>query len=114
VYDFRVGQHFTLKTKPLRRTHLDDFVAAFRPGQPRSERVETERFRAFPLDELLKRDKVNLDITWLTDPALDDADSLLPPGVIAREIVDDLQAALDEFAAIAEALGEPVPDDVIA
>jgi len=114
VYDFRVGQHFTLKTKPLRRTHLDDFVAAYRPGQSRSERVESERFRAFALDELLKRDKVNLDITWLKDPALDDADSLLSPGVIAREIVDDLQAALDEFAAIAEALGEPVPDEVVA
>jgi len=113
VYDFRVGQHFTLKTKPLRRAHLDDFVAAYQPGQPRSERVEGERFRAFPLDELLKRDKVNLDITWLKDPALDDADSLLPPGIIAREIVDDLQAALAEFAAIAEALGEPAPEEVI-
>jgi type I restriction enzyme M protein len=113
VYDFRVGQHFTLKTKSLRRAHLDDFVAAYQPGQPRSERVESARFRAFPLDELLKRDKVNLDITWLKDPALDDADNLLPPGMIAREIVDDLQAALNEFAAVAEALGEPVPDDVV-
>ncbi|MER7273480.1 class I SAM-dependent DNA methyltransferase [Dactylosporangium sp. NPDC000244] len=114
VYDFRVSQHFTLKTKPLRRAHLDDFVSAYLPGRPRTERVETDRFRPFTLDELLKRDKVNLDITWLKDPALDDADSLLPPGVIAREIVDDLQAALQEFAAIGEALGEPVPDDTLA
>lgn len=114
VYDFRVGQHFTLKTKPLRRAHLNDFVAAYRPGQPCNERVESERFRAFALDELLKRDKVNLDITWLKDPALDDEDRILPPGVIAREIVDDLQAALDEFAAIAEALGEPVPNGAVA
>jgi type I restriction enzyme M protein len=50
------------------------------------------------------RDKVNLDITWLKDPGLDDAGSLLPPAVIAREIADDLAAALAEFTAIAEAL----------
>lgn len=106
VYDFRVGQHFTLKTKPLRREHLDDFVACYLPGKSRLDRVETERFKAFDYKDLIARDKVNLDITWLKDPSLEDADSLLPPAVIAREIVEDLQAALSEFAAIAEALGE--------
>ena len=104
VYDFRVGQHFTLKQNPLRREHLDDFVKCYRPGEPRSARIETERFRPFSYDELIARDKVNLDITWLKDPSLEDADSLLPPDVIAQEIVEDLEAALSEFAAIAEAL----------
>lgn len=104
VYDFRIGQHFTLKQNPLRREHLDDFVKCYRPGEPRSTRVETERFRPFSYDELVARDKVNLDISWLKDPALEDADSLLPPEVIAQEIVEDLEAALSEFAAIAEAL----------
>ncbi len=104
VYDFRVGQHFTLKQNPLRREHLDDFVACYRPGEPRSTRVESERFHPFSYDELAARDKANLDITWLRDPSLDDADSLLPPEVIAREIVEDLQAALAEFAAIADSL----------
>ncbi|MEV0003895.1 hypothetical protein AB0H28_16610 [Micromonospora sp. NPDC050980] len=69
-----------------------------------------ERFRAFSYDELIARDKVNLDITWLKDASLEDADSLLPPEVIAQEIVDDLQAALAEFAAIAEALGSRSKD----
>ncbi|MET7621476.1 hypothetical protein [Streptomyces sp. NPDC005408] len=50
----------------------------------------------------------------MKDPALDDADSLLPPEVIAQEIVEDLQAALDEFAAIAEALGGEVKPDTDA
>lgn len=104
VYDLRTGQHFTLKQNRLQRHHLDDFVACYRPGQPRESREETERFRPFPLEELLARDKVNLDITWLKDPSLDDGDSQLPPDVIAREIVEDLEAALSEFAAIAEAL----------
>src|SRR5699024_8864558 len=74
-------------------------------GAAEATRVETERFKAFTLEELLARDKVNLDITWMRDPGLDDADSLAPPEVIAAEIVEDLQAALAEFAAIAESLG---------
>ncbi|GLW67442.1 DNA methyltransferase [Actinomadura rubrobrunea] len=104
VYDFRTGQHFTLKQNRLTREHLDDFVKCYRPGEPRENRIETERFKAFTYEELLARDKVNLDITWLRDQSLEDADSLLPPDVIAREIVEDLQAALAEFTAIAEAL----------
>lgn len=45
----------------------------------------------------------------MKDPSLDDADALLPPEVIAREIVADLEAALSEFAAIAEALERAKP-----
>jgi type I restriction enzyme M protein len=105
VYDFRTGQRFTLKQNPLTRARLDDFVTCYKPGEERANRVETERFKAFTLEELLGRDKVNLDITWMRDPGLDDADSLALPEVIAAEIVEDLQAALAEFAAIAESLG---------
>ena len=104
VYDFRTGQHFTLKQNRLTREHLNDFVECYRPGEPREKREETERFKPFSYEELIARDKVNLDITWLKDPSLEDADSLLPPDVIAREIVEDLQAALAEFTAVAEAL----------
>lgn len=89
VYDLRTGQHFTLKQNPLRREHLDDFVRCYRPGESRDARIETERFKPFAYDELAARDKANLDITWLKDPSLEDADSLLPPEVIAQEIVDD-------------------------
>jgi type I restriction enzyme M protein len=112
VYDCRTAKHFTLKQSPLRRADLEEFVEAYGPGKPRTERVEAERFKCFDYDELIARDKVNLDITWMKDPALHDADSLLPPEVIAKEIVEDLQAALSEFAAIAEALGGEVAPDV--
>ncbi|MEX5711377.1 class I SAM-dependent DNA methyltransferase [Parafrankia sp. FMc6] len=111
VYDFRTAKHFTLKQHPLRRVDLDEFVEVYLPGKPRDERVESERFKSFDYEELIARDKVNLDITWMKDPALDDADSLLPPEVIAQEIVEDLQAALSEFAAIAEALGGEITAD---
>ena len=112
VYDLRTNQHFTLKQNPLRRSHLDEFVASYAPGRPRTERVENERFRSFSYDELMKRDKANLDITWLKDASLEDLDDLPAPEVIAREIVDDLTAALAEFEAVAAALegsGGPGP-----
>ena len=106
VYDLRTNHHFTLKQNPLRRSHLDDFVASYAPGRPRTERVESERFRSFTYDELVARDKANLDITWLKDASLEDLDALPAPEVIAREIVDDLTAALAEFEAVAAALEE--------
>lgn len=104
VYDLRTNQHFTLKQNPLSRAHLDDFVTCYGPGLDQSERTETEQFRAFGYDELVARDKVNLDITWLRDESLEDLDNLPAPEVIAREIVEDLTAALAEFEAVASAL----------
>ncbi|MDP9317743.1 MAG: type I restriction-modification system subunit M [Actinomycetota bacterium] len=104
VYDLRTNQHFTLKQNPLRRAHLDEFVGCYLPGKPRSERAESERFRSFSYDDLMARDKANLDIIWLRDDSLEDLDNLPAPEVIAREIVEDLTAALAEFEAVAVAL----------
>ena len=50
---------------------------------------------------LIARDKASLDIFWLKDDALADSDNLPPPDVIAQEIVDDLEAALEQFRLIA-------------
>jgi type I restriction enzyme M protein len=104
VYDFRTNQHFTLKQNQLRREHLQDFVDCYLPDKARSERVETDRFRPFTYDELIARDKANLDLIWLKDDSLEDLDNLPAPEVIAREIVEDLTAALAEFEAVAAAL----------
>ncbi len=106
IYDFRTNQHFTLKANPLKREHLDDFVRCYN-AQNRHERKETERFRAFAYDELVKRDKASLDIFWLKDESLEDSANLPDPDVIAAEIAEDLQAALDQFAAIAADLRKP-------
>ena len=70
----------------------------------RSERVENEQFHSFSYGELVARDKANLDITWLRDDSLEDLNNLPVPEVIAREIVEDLTAALAEFEAVAAAL----------
>jgi type I restriction enzyme M protein len=109
IYDFRTNQSFTLKTRQLLRSDLDDFVACYSPAN-RSERKVTERFKPFSYDELMARDKASLDIFWLRDESLEDTDNLPPPEVIAAEIVEDLQAALTEFGAVAELLGSRVRD----
>jgi type I restriction enzyme M protein len=103
TYDLRTNKHFTLKTNPLTRADLDDFVASYQ-ADDRSKREESERFRRFSYDDLVARDKASLDIFWLRDESLEDTDNLPPPGVIAAEIVEDLEAALAEFQELAEAL----------
>jgi type I restriction enzyme M protein len=104
--------HFTLKQNPLRLEHLQDFIAAYKTENQR-DRVESERFKRFGYEELIQRDKVSLDLVWLRDESLEDMDNLPPPGLIAQEIVEDLEAALSEFAQIAESLGatSPVVDE---
>ncbi len=109
VYDLRTNQHFTLKQNPLRGEHLRDFVAAF-SAEDRSARAESERFRRFSYDELLQRDKVSLDLVWLRDESLEDLEHLPPPDVIAQEIVEDLEAALAEFAEVARSLSSGAAD----
>jgi len=80
-------------------------VRRYRTGA-REQRQETERFRRFEVQELLARDKLNLDIFWLKDESLDDVDSLPAPDVIAAEIVENLQAALEAFQAVADELSK--------
>jgi type I restriction enzyme M protein len=117
IYDLRTNQNFTLKQNPLTRADLDEFVACFNPTN-RHERTPTwnkatpeGRWRAYTYNELLARDKVNLDIFWLRDESLEDSASLPTPDVLALEIMEDLQAALEQFRAIVEDVGEVQPVD---
>ncbi|MDD5030886.1 MAG: N-6 DNA methylase [Rhodoferax sp.] len=116
IYDLRTNKHFTLKTNPLTRADLNEFVALYQAGN-RHQRQATwspetpeGRWRAYAYDELLARDKTSLDIFWLKDDALADSDNLPAPGVIAQEIVDDLEAALEQFRLIAGELAATTGD----
>jgi type I restriction enzyme M protein len=112
VYDLRTNMHFTLKQNTLKRSDLDEFVKCYRPKNRHRRKATWSkdnpegRWRAFDYEELVKRDKVNLDLFWLRDKSLEDSEDLPDPDVLAQEIADDLQTALDQFAAIAEELKE--------
>jgi type I restriction enzyme M protein len=47
---------------------------------------------------------VNLDIFWLKDDAMEESANLPAPGIIAQEITEDLEAALEQFETIADDL----------
>ncbi len=105
IYDFRTNMHFTLKTNPLKYGDLQDFVRCYNP-QNRHDRKETERFHVFTYEELMQRDKVNLDIFWLKDESLEDSANLPDPDILAREIAENLESALDQFTTISQSLAE--------
>jgi type I restriction enzyme M protein len=105
IYDFRTNVHFTLKTNTLKYEGLLDFVKCYNP-QNRHERKETERFHVFTYEELMQRDKVNLDIFWLKDESLEDSANLPAPDILAHEIAENLESALDQFTAISQSLTE--------
>ncbi len=71
-YDYRTDVKHTLATNPMQRHHLDDFVKCYNAGNI-AERTETYnadsepngRWRKYSAEELLKRDKTSLDITWI-------------------------------------------------
>ena len=96
VYDFRTNINLTLVTNSLNDEHLKDFVKCY-CADDISKRVESERFRKFLYDEIIKRDKTNLDITWLKDESLEDLDNLPEPEVLAQEIKENLERALSAF-----------------
>lgn len=111
-YDYRTNTHHTLKQNPLTRPDLDEFVECFNPANRHERRATWSeedpdgRWRSYSYDELMARDKVNLDIFWLRDESLEETENLPDPEVIAEEIVEDLEAALEQFRLIAEDLGE--------
>jgi type I restriction enzyme M protein len=117
IYDLRTNMHFTLKTNPLKRSDLDEFVTLYNPTN-RHERTPTwsdstpdGRWRAYTYDEIIARDKASLDIFWLKDESLEDSDNLPEPGVILRDIMDDLESALVQLRLIAEDVGVEDFDD---
>jgi type I restriction enzyme M protein len=111
-YDLRTNKHFTLKQNRMTRAALDEFVACYNPDarhdrQPTwSEDNPDGRWRAYAYDEIIARDKASLDIFWLRDESLEDSANLPDPDVIAAEIIEDLQAALEELQAISDELAE--------
>ncbi len=112
IYDLRTNKHFTLKQNRMKRADLDEFVACYNP-ENRHERTPTwsegnpdGRWRAYAYDEIIARDKASLDIFWLRDEGLEDSANLPDPDILAAEIIEDLQSALEELQAISVDLAQ--------
>lgn len=106
IYDFRTNVHFTLKQHPMTDEDLADFIKCYNP-ENRYKRTETwseenpdGRWRKFKVDDIFARDKTSLDIFWIKDKSLADLDNLPDPDVLASDIIDNLQSAIDSFNAL--------------
>lgn len=107
IYDYRTNVHKTLKQNRLSVDDFQEFIDCYKPDD-RSKRRESkkcDRWKSYTYDELTARDKTNLDIFWLKDESLEDTDNLPPPDVLAAEIVEQLESALEEFRSVEIALG---------
>jgi type I restriction enzyme M protein len=96
VYDLRSNQNFSLRKNPIGHNDLLDFVQCYHPKN-RTRRKETGHFRSFKYEEILARDKVNLDIQW--QQSRNEEKSLRSPQELMKEILQNLEEAMKEFAA---------------
>ena len=110
IYDFRTNVHFTLKKNPMKLEDLQDFIKCYNP-ENRHVRKETwsednpnGHWRKFSYDEIVSRDKTNLDIFWVKDESLADLDNLPDPDILAYEIIENVEAGLESFREIAETI----------
>lgn len=97
-YDYRTGIKHTLATKPMQRQHLDDFVKCYN-AENIAGRQETERFKCYPVEELLARDKTSLDITWIKQTDDDEEVSL---GELITTMEEKSQSIADAVARLKE------------
>lgn len=113
IYDYRTNIHHTLKKKPMRLEHLQDFIDCYNTHN-RHDRIETwdaeanpeGRWRKYDYKEIVTRDKTSLDIFWLKDKSLADLDNLPDPEDLAEEIIENIEAGLNSFREIAVSLNE--------
>jgi len=98
--------HFTLVQNQIKFSDLHDFIKCYNP-ENRHKRKETYskakpdgRFRRFTYAEIKERDKTSLDIFWIKDKSLADLDNLPDPDVLAGEIIDNLETAIESFREI--------------
>jgi type I restriction enzyme M protein len=93
----------TLKQNRLTKNDFAEFIELYcaddlsRRQATWSEDNPEGRWRSYDYADLTACDKTNLDIFWLKDSSLEDSENLPAPEVLATEIVEQLQAALDEF-----------------
>jgi type I restriction enzyme M protein len=104
IFDARSNvEGITKKDRPLTKKHFEEFEKCYGKdpnGQSQRKDLGMEgRFRKFHISEIKERD-YKLDINWLKDETLDDADNLPEPSVLATEAITELEFVVDELKEI--------------
>jgi len=104
IYDLRTGKSFTLRTRQMQKPHLTDFIDCFKADN-RQERTSSEFFRSFTYEDILKRDKCNLDISWPIYTKKKGADAKSKSSnTLIDEIIGHLNSARLHFEAVKQEL----------
>lgn len=115
VYDLRANMPSFGKTTPLKAEHFADFEKAYGKDpygkSKRTDQGEEGRFRRFTRDWIRDKKQDSLDISWLRDESLEDADSLPEPAELARAALVELEGAMLELKGILAELGENGDDE---
>ena len=103
IYDARSNvPGITKKDRPLTPQHFAEFETCYgKDPNGTSRREPVERFRKFHISEIKERN-YKLDITWLKDESLEDADELPEPQDLAAEAITELEAVVDDLKEIVE------------
>lgn len=103
-YDYRTGVKHTLATNPMQRHHLDDFVECYKSENilARQETYDAEsnpngRWRKYNVDDIFKRDKTSLDITWIKQNDDDNDYTLAELMALIQEKSDNISKAVAEL-----------------
>lgn len=103
-YDYRTGVKHTLATNPMQRHHLDDFVECYKSESihARQETFDAEsnpncRWRKYNVEDILKRDKTSLDITWIKQGDDDNDYTLAELMSLIQEKSDNISKAVAEL-----------------
>ena len=103
-YDYRTGIKHTLATNPMQRQHLDDFVECYKSENilARKETYDAEanpngRWRKYNVEDILKRDKTSLDITWIKQSDDDNDYTLAELMSMIQEKSDNISKAVAEL-----------------
>lgn len=105
-YDYRTNVHHTPKNNPITFSHLSNFIENYKIGSENDRKESWSadningRWRKYSYNEIIGRDKTNLDIFWLKDDNLIDLDNLPDPEVLIDDIIENIESALANFRTI--------------
>ncbi|WP_300565459.1 class I SAM-dependent DNA methyltransferase [Flavobacterium sp.] len=109
-YDYRTNVHHTPRNNQITFNHLQDFIECYKTGSEK-KRIETwspenliGRWRKFTYEEIVERDKTNLDIFWLKDDSLIDLENLPDPEILIDDIIENIESTLANFKTIKDSL----------
>lgn len=104
IFDARSNvEGITKKDRPLAPEHFKEFGECYgadpNGSSKRKDLGNEGRFRKFNINEIKERG-YKLDVTWLKDESLEDADDLPEPQDLASEAITELEAVVDSLREI--------------